>query len=221
MRSNRSPFFLSLAVAALLAGFAPSAQAQSNNAAAPAAAPVAAASASPGSGSGLKIALIDDQKLLADSKAAKSIEAQIDRKRDGYQKEFTSLEQQLREKGSKLEASKDKMSQADYDKQRAAFQNEVMTDQKLAQSRRSELEHAAADAVSQLRKQITKIVAGMADKNGYDLVLTRQDVVLAKDTMDVTDQVLTQLDNTMTSVPMEFAGDSEHAKPMPSSGKTK
>jgi outer membrane protein len=212
MRSYSSSLLASLAAALLFAGFAAPAQAQNNDASAPAASTPAAAPAPVSSGAGLKIALIDDQKLLADSKAAKSIEAQIDKKRDGYQKEFTSLEQQLRDKSGKLEASKDKMSPAEYDKQRAAFQNEVMTDQKLAQSRRTELEHAAADAVSKLRAQITKIVAGMADKNGYDLVLTRQNVVLAKDAMDITDQVLTQLDNTMTSVPMSFeGGESDHS----------
>ena len=44
----------------------------------------------------------------------------------------------------------------------------------------------------------------MAQKNGYKIVLTRQNVVLADKSMDITSDVLAELDKTLTSVPLDF-----------------
>ncbi len=152
-----------------------------------------------------KIAVINDQKLLTDSRAAKSITKQIEAKREGFQKEFSALEQKLREKEKSLLASKDKLKPDDFSKQRIAFQQEVADGQKKAQESRGELEQAVMSARGTLMMKIAEICRDMAKKNGYSMVITRQTVVIADDGLDITDQVLAQLDKTMTDVPMNFA----------------
>lgn len=169
--------------------------------------------APPAAAAGLKIAIIDDQKLLAESKAAKSIEAQLVKKQESYQKDFTSLEKKLHDEEASLLSSKDKMKPDEFDKKRVAFQNEVANAQKLAQQRRNDLQQAGNEGLSKLRAQITKIVTGMAEKSGYDLVLTRQNVVLGDKSMDITDEVLAELDKTLTDVPLSFGQAKSSAAP--------
>ncbi len=151
-----------------------------------------------------KIAVIDDQKLLTSSKAAQSIGRQIDAKREAFQKEFAGLEQQLRDKEKTLLASKDKMKPEEFNKQRSAFQDQVMEGQKKAQAGRHDLEEAIAGARTQLMGKIAEICKGMSQKNGYNMVITRQTVVLADQSLDITDQVLAQLDKSLTDVPLNF-----------------
>ena len=161
---------------------------------------------------GLKIAVLDDQKLLGASLAAKSIDSQLTLKRDSIKKELSGLEEKLAGEKKKIDTEKDKMKQDEFNKAVAAYQNDYLEARKLADSRRQELEQAANGALVEMRKAITKIVTDLAQKSGYNIVLTRQNVVLADAGMDITDAVLQELDKTLKTVPVKFG---EPAKGQP------
>jgi Skp family chaperone for outer membrane proteins len=153
---------------------------------------------------GLKVAIIDDQRLLAESKAAKNIDSQLSAKQESFQKEFVTLEKKLNDKKKELIQSNGKIKPEDFDKKRIDFEAEVAKAQNTAKNRRADLAQAGNEGLGKLRAQITKIVADMAQKNGYNIVLTRQNVVLADKAMDITTDVLAELDKTLTSVPLNF-----------------
>ncbi len=177
--------------------------AQPHGAMAQAAAP-APATAAPAAAAAVKIAVLDDQKILQTSAAAKSIDAQLKDRRDGIEKQLADLRKKLDSAKHKLETDKDKVKPEEFSKEVTSYQNDYMSAQKFADSKRQELELAANTALGQMRAAITKIVTDMAQKNGYTLVLTRQNVVLADASMDITDTVLAQLDKTLTTVPVTF-----------------
>lgn len=167
----------------------------------------------------LKVAIIDDQRLLAESKAAKNIDSQLSAKQESFQKEFVALEKKLNDKKKELIQSSGKIKPEDFDKKRIDFEAEVAKAQNTAKNRRNNLAQAGNEGLGKLRAQITKIVADMAQKNGYTLVLTRQNVVLADKTMDITTDVLAELDKTLTSVPLNFDQPAKAAASAPAEAK--
>ena len=152
----------------------------------------------------MKIAVLDFNKILSQSKAAQSIDTQLKAKKDGVERELSGLERKLAEGKAKLNIDKDKVKPDVFSKEVAAYQAEYISARDFADSRQRDLKEAANVALAQLRNSITKIVAGMADKNGYTLVITRDNVVLALANMDITDAVLAQLDKSVTTIPVTF-----------------
>lgn len=143
-----------------------------------------------------KIAVVDVQLLLNDSKAGKSVQAQLKKQRDSFKDEFSKLEKDLAETQKSLSEEKDQKSDAFIAKKKD-FESRMMAANKLVQERRQSLEAAASDSLMELRKEIVKVVADISEKESYTLVITRQNVVLAEKDRDITDAVMKQLDKQL------------------------
>lgn len=143
-----------------------------------------------------KIAVVDVQGLISESKAGKSIQAQINKQRESFKEEFSKLEKELGDMQKKMGDDKS----PEYAAKKKEFESKMMDANKLVQDRRQVLEKAAAEAVMELRKEIVRVTADIADQEKYTIVITRQDVVLAEKDMDITQQVLTALDKKLPDV---------------------
>ncbi len=150
-----------------------------------------------------KIAVVDVQALMGESKAGKSIQAQLNKQRESFQGEFSKLEKDLGETEKKLAAEKAKMNAADFESKRKDFEAKVVDARKQVQARRQALEKGTSDVLMDLRKAIVKIVADMSQKEGYTLVIARQDVVIARNDMDITDKVMAQLDKDVPDMKLK------------------
>ena len=151
-----------------------------------------------------KIAVVDVQGLVADSKAGKSIQAQIQKQRESFQSEFSSLEKELGDLQKKLAEDKGDKSSKEFEAKRKEFETKMANANNLVQKRRVSLEKGAADAVVELRKEIVKIVADLADKEKYTMVIGRQDVILVEKELDITAQVLATLDKKLPDVKVKL-----------------
>jgi outer membrane protein len=161
-----------------------------------------------------KLAVVDVQALLGTSKAGKSIEDQINRQRDKLKEEFSKLEKSLDEMRKNLEADKAKQDTPEFTTRKKEFETKLNDAKKLVQQKSQALDKGAGAAVLELRKAIVKVVADIADKNHYTMVVTRDNVVIAEKDMDITEQVMTQLDKDLPDVKVKVdATDSAPAAP--------
>jgi|GEM_PF-503584 Skp family chaperone for outer membrane proteins len=151
-----------------------------------------------------KIAVVDVQGLVADSKAGKSIQSQIQKQRESFQAEFSSLEKELGDLQKKLSDEKADQNSKEFQAKRKEFETKMANANNLVQKRRQSLEKGAADAVLELRKEIVKIVADIADKEKYTIVISRQDVILVEKDMDITGKVLAELDKKLSDVKLKL-----------------
>lgn len=179
------------AVALLIAGLSPAVQAADD------AAKKDAGGAHMGS-----IAVVDLQYLVSNSKAGNSIRSQLEKQRNGYRSQIEKQEGDLRKAEKDLVAEQGKLSKEAFMKKRKEFQDKVMSAQRSVQQRRIAFDKAYASAMEKLREHIVKIVADMAGKNNIALVLNRQEVVLVDAKMDITKDVLSKLNATVTSIPV-------------------
>lgn len=151
---------------------------------------------------GGRIAVVDLQYLVSNSKAGNSIRNQLDKQRNAYRTQIEKQENDLRKAEKELADQQEKLSKEEFMKKGKAFQEKVIAAQRTVHERRVAFDKAYATAMEKLREHIVKIVADMAGKNDIALVLNRQEVVLVDAKMDMTKDVLKELDRKVTSIPV-------------------
>ena len=151
----------------------------------------------------LSIAVVDVEKLLTQSEAAKSIQKQVQEKRDALQSEFSKHEDELRNSEKALVESREKISQEEFKTKRQEFEKNLLEKQKLVQGKKRALEEAVIKATGKMRSEIATIVAGIAEAKKFQIVMTRQNIVIAEKALDITEEVMTKLNEKLKTVKLE------------------
>jgi Skp family chaperone for outer membrane proteins len=150
-----------------------------------------------------KIVVLDVQHLLSNSLAAKDIKEQAKKLTEDFEKELKELDADLRKKHEKvIKDNKDK-SNEDKVKARRQFEEELKKANDKANDRRIKLAKAVEGASQELRGQIMNIVASMAPKNGYEIVLTRQNIVIVSQKFDITSAVMDELNKEVDAIKLK------------------
>lgn len=149
---------------------------------------------------GSDIAVVDIDKLLNESKAGQSIAKQVQDKQAAFQKEFSAKEKELLEAQKTLVEQRQSLSAEEFAKKRKEFEEKLLETRKLFQKRRTDLDRALSEALVNLRKNVIEVTAVVAEKNGYDVVLTRDSVVIAEKALDITEPVLRDLNAKVDNI---------------------
>lgn len=154
----------------------------------------------PAKASDLSIAVVDLQQLMNDSIAAKDIQKQIKEQRDSFQNKFSDVEKELHEKQKKLSEEHSQLPQDQFAKKREDFEEQFIEARLKVQKSKRALDEGVLAASDQLRGKILNIVAKISEKDGYDLVLARQNVVLVSKETDITSQVMKELNESVKAI---------------------
>ena len=158
------------------------------------------------------IAAIDVQKILDSSTAAMGIRESIEKKRAEIQKEMTKYESELREKEQQLADQSTKLSEADLQKNRLAFEERINDVQTKLNVRKLQLETAFEQARSKVYDAFLISADKVSKEAGANIVLYKEQVVIASSAFDITDQVLSSLNKDMPKVEVTYPNESEILK---------
>jgi Skp family chaperone for outer membrane proteins len=178
----------------LLVTMAP-AQAQTAAATAPAASPKLPAAV---------IAVVDIQKILSESVAAKGVRDQLATRRDAYQRQVTADEQKLRDAEQALVKERATLKPEDFAKKRQAFEEQVKQVQQRVQERARILDTAFNKALGTIRQNLGQVVAEAAEAKGATVVLDKGQVVVVESSLDLTASVLETLNKKLPKVTVEL-----------------
>lgn len=153
----------------------------------------------------LKVAVVDVEKILNDSKAGKSIQEQLNTRRESFQKEFSARENNLVNVEKTLIEQKKSMAAEEFEKKRKEFEKQFLETRNLFQKRRNSLDKGLGDVLTQLRKNIIQVTAEVADEENYQMVLTRDSVVIVQKEMDITQKVLDRLNKKVSDIKLDVA----------------
>ena len=148
----------------------------------------------------LKIAVVDVEKILSVSSAGKSIQSQLKTKRESFQKEFSAREDNLMISQKALIKQKTELSAEEFTSKRKSFEQQLLETRNLFQKRRKSLDKGLGNALAQLRKHIINVAAEVSNQEGYQMVLTRDSVVIVEKEIDITDTVLTRLNAKVSNI---------------------
>ena len=145
-------------------------------------------------------AVIDYQRVMREAQAAESIRVQIEARRLRYQSEIALEEQRLVEADRELARQRSILSTEAFNERRKTFEEDVAEVQRMLQTRRQQLDDVAAMAMSEVREAVIQVVGELAEQRGFNLVLPSANVLLFSPQIDITDEVLDQLDRNLPDV---------------------
>lgn len=167
----------------------------------------------PPAGQNLTVIVVDIQKLMQDSKAARMVRNQIEQKRLQYAREISRQEQTLRTERDVLQREQATLSPKVLSARGHAYQEKVNALERSVQEKRQALEKSNGEAITRIQQVILQILADIMAQRKANLVLPRSDILLFDKKFDVTDQVLQQLDQRLPALTVSFAAPAAPAKP--------
>lgn len=151
------------------------------------------------------VAIVDGQKVMAESVAMKSIQSQLEKITHAAQKVITAEEQKLRDKKIAIEEKKTNLSEQAYSHEVLNFQKQVAEMQKNFQGKKSEIEKAHNKAMEKITAIINKIIADIAREQKIELVIPKGFTNYSLSSLDITNEVIKRLNAKITKVTVEIS----------------
>jgi Skp family chaperone for outer membrane proteins len=153
----------------------------------------------------LTFGVIDMNKVLRDTDAAKDVFSQLEGKRKEYQTQISKEEDTLRAADQAIMKEKEKLSKEEFEKKRKEFEMKVVDAQKLVQERKSTLDRAFNSSMIQVRNAAAKIVAAVAKEKGYSTVFTNDAVMMSADELDMTTVVIERMNKDVKKMKVDWS----------------
>ncbi len=150
----------------------------------------------------LNIAVININAIRQNALAVRSIVEQIGKYRTAFQAEIQKEEETLRNANQELSRQRTLLSPEAFAEKRREFEQRVSQVQRMVQQRKGDLDKIQADSMGKVQEALNKIVSEIATKQGYNLILRRDQTVLASKSLDITEPVLAILNKDLASVPV-------------------
>ena len=142
-----------------------------------------------------KIVFVDMDKLVTVSKPGSSIFKQlndINKKNLDFLKEE---EKRFKEKEKKLIAQKNIISENDYKNQINELKSEINIYNQNRNKKIKKFNKLKVENTNNLLKLISPIIAKYATENEISIILQKKDLIIGKTELDITDEVLTIINN--------------------------
>ncbi len=162
------------------------------------------AMASAPAASGQTFGVVDMNRVLQTTDAAKSIFKQMDSRRKRYQDEISKAENSLRSSEEELQKQKDTLSKDAFETKQKAIEEKVVDGQRMVQNRRQILDQAFSTAMGSLRRSAAQIVAHIAKEKHYSAVFTDQAVMMSMPDMDMTKAVIDQMNKKVRHISIDW-----------------
>lgn len=161
------------------------------------------------------VAIIDVQRILQESLAAKSVQQQLESHREKFQVEIAVEEKELRQSEQELTKSREKVKPDVYAEQEQQLRQRFLSVERNVQARRKALDQAFTDSMNVVRKNLLEVVGVIASDHGANLVIVKQQALWSDKNMDITDEVLAKLNSILPIVQVKVASeDGEKASPV-------
>ena len=151
-----------------------------------------------------RVGTIDISAVLRASEATEKVRRLLDGKRAEFKEEFARKEAELVLKEQELQSKRDIMSQDAYRNEVQKFQNDVAEIQRQIQFRRQSLDNAFQQAQDKIRQLALKIVTEIANERRLDFVLNKDNVLVFRNKLDITQNVLEVLNERTKNARLEL-----------------
>ena len=146
------------------------------------------------------IAIVDVQRILQESLAAKSVQKQLEAQRSKFQSQIESEENSLRQTEQDLSKSHDQLPANVYADREQQLRQRFLAVERHVQARRKVLDQAFNDSMNTVRSSLLEIVDAVAHEHGANLVVVKQQTLWVDKGLDVTDEILKRLNKALPQV---------------------
>ena len=151
------------------------------------------------------VAIVDVQRILQESLAAKSVQKQLETQRSKFQTQIESEENGLRQAEQELSKAHDQLPADVYTDREQQLRQRFLAVERHVQSRRKVLDQAFTDSMNTVRSSLLEIVDTVGHEHGANLVIVKQQALWADKDLDVTDEILNRLNKKLPQVIIKMA----------------
>ncbi len=162
---------------------------------------VGAIAAGPAAGQeGATIGVVNLDQIRAEAAAVASLRAQIDGLAVDFQAEIAEEENALRQLDQELQQQRALVAPDVWQQRRGEFEERAAALQRQVEGVRRTLDGAADATMTQISAVVLEEIRKLADERDIDVVLNANQVVLVRNVVDMTAEVLARLDARLPSV---------------------
>ena len=151
-----------------------------------------------------RIGLADLNGVLRAADANVKVRELLDTQRQKFQDEFSLVEAELQQTERDLMSKRELLSAEEYDKQIKAFQARVTQLQQDIQRKRQAIDNAYQKAQSDIRAEAFAIITEIAKDKKLDLVLSHDASLISLPHLNISDEVLTRLNERTKNARIEI-----------------
>ena len=150
-----------------------------------------------------RIALVDLDGVLRAADANNRVRELLDGQRAKFHEEFRAIEVDLQQSERDLLAKRELIAKDEYGKLVTTFQTRVSSVQKEIQYKRQSIDNAYQEALSDIRKLAIEVITKIASERKIDLILNRDSSVIFLPHLNISDEVLTRLNERTKNARIE------------------
>ncbi len=152
-----------------------------------------------------KIAVLDVMKLLKESKAAISYKEQLNKIAKKYTEEEKAKASEIQKKEEELLRQKATLTPEAFSDRKNAFEKTVIDFNRSRDSKRKALSKGEREAVGKIEVAVEKIVQEMISSGEITIVIRKSAVILSKDDIDITTQVVEKLNKEISTIDVKVS----------------
>ena len=153
---------------------------------------------------GTKIAVVNIQGIMKDSKAAKSVRSQLESKQKAYQAQISKMEESMQKEEQELGKQRSVLSQEAFEKKVQDFRTKATKMQRDVQGKKATLDSAFEGALNDIQKVVSEIISTLAKEKGFQVAVPTSQLLYAEPAIDISDEVLSRLNKKLPKVSVKF-----------------
>ena len=156
--------------------------------------------------SNIRVAILNLNAIRQESLVIKDIKVQLAQYRKGFQAEIGNEEEELRKANLVMAKKRTILTPEAFSQERQKFEQRVIAVQNLVQQRKQELRKVQEEAMIKVEIKINEIITAMAAKQNIALILKRSQTIMVDRSLEITKEVLEQLDKVMPKLQITKPG---------------
>ena len=151
-----------------------------------------------------RVAIINLQKLMQASTAAQSLRKQVENIATKTRDLIAKKEDEMRDAQRELAKQKTVLAKDAFEKKKQAWEKKVTLLNDDVKSRKEGIARASDAAVLKIQKEIASILDKVTERKKVNVVLRTDQVMQYSPNLDVTAEVLTELNNNLKNVKLDM-----------------
>ena len=141
-----------------------------------------------------KVVYLDVDKIMALSKAGKSLKTQLDKIHKSNIENFKKIEDKLKDDETKLFAKKNVLSKEDFQKEFVVLKNKA---NKYKQDRSKDIQDVNSKRITASKKIIdlmNPLLAKYASENQIAIIISKKNIIMGASGLDISDEIIKLID---------------------------
>lgn len=151
-----------------------------------------------------KAAVVDVESILEHSKAIMHIKKSINVISEQIQSELSAKEIKLKQAEAELIEKRGILPKEEFDKLVADFNKKVSSTQQEMQNKKSALERAHGNAITQVHEKTISVISDLSKKYGFNIVFPSSQVLFVNNSLNITHEVISNLNERLQEVKVDY-----------------